>query len=392
MTQKKLTALGIATLPARHRPYPDHVVAGLGLRIGTNRSTWLLRYRAGGRKLSPVLGYHPAMSLAAAREAARKLIERVEAGAPIPPAATHPRAALTIGGLIDNYEKLRIKEGARIKALPEAMASLRRNLGPWLATPAAQFTKADLRAARDGADKRSGMIAANRFLAYFGPLMKWAAQEDMVPHNFVPDIRRSPESKRTRKLTDAEIVAIWKACDNLGTREAARNYGRLVKFLLVSAQRRDEGASLRHGDIIDGRWKQLQNKADQAAHPCAAAAGAIAGRAGDGAGIGVCRPQRQAVGLLENESRARRGFRRDGLGAARSAAQRREPDAGARHSQPHRAGGAQPRSARRRRRVPAGRVGKAKGRGARDLGRCAGKDRAADDAGCVMNIAYKAAS
>ena len=263
MTQKKLTALGIATLPARHRPYPDHVVAGLGLRIGTNRSTWLLRYRAGGRKLSPVLGYHPAMSLAAAREAARKLIERVEAGAPIPPAATHPRAALTIGGLIDSYEKLRIKEGVRIKALPGAMASLRRNLGPWLATPAAQFTKADLRAARDGADKRSGMIAANRFLAYFGPLMKWAAQEDMVPHNFVPDIRRSPESKRTRKLTDAEIVAIWKACDHLGTRDAARNYGRLVKFLLVSAQRRDEGASLRHGDIIDGRWKQLQNKADR---------------------------------------------------------------------------------------------------------------------------------
>ena len=37
MTQKKLTALGIATLPARHRPYPDPVVAGLGLRIGTNR-------------------------------------------------------------------------------------------------------------------------------------------------------------------------------------------------------------------------------------------------------------------------------------------------------------------------------------------------------------------
>ena len=38
MTQKKLTALGIATLPARHRPYPDHVVAGLGLRIGTNEA------------------------------------------------------------------------------------------------------------------------------------------------------------------------------------------------------------------------------------------------------------------------------------------------------------------------------------------------------------------
>jgi integrase len=207
------------------------------------------------------LGYYP--TIAAAREAARKLIERVEAGAPIPPPAAHPRAALTIGGLIDNYEKLRIKEGTRIKALPDAMASLRRNLGPWLATPAAQFTKADLRAARDGADKRSGMIAANRFLGYFGPVLKWAAQEDLVPANFVGDVRRSPESKRTRKLTDAEIVAIWKACDAIGTREPARNYGRLVRFALICAQRRDECASLRHGDIIAGRWKQEQNKASR---------------------------------------------------------------------------------------------------------------------------------
>ena len=143
------------------------------------------------------------------------------------------------------------------------MASLRRNLKPWLSQPAAQFSKADLRAARDGADKNSGMIAANRFLAYLGPLMKWAAQEDLIPTNFVGDIRRAPESKRTRKLTDVEIVAIWRACDAIGTREAAKNYGRLVRFLLVCAQRRDEAASLRHGDILDGTWRQADNKSSR---------------------------------------------------------------------------------------------------------------------------------
>jgi integrase len=265
MPQKKLklTALGIPALPPRHRPYPDHLVAGLGLRVGTVRRTWLLRYRSGGRKLSPVLGYHPSMGLGQAREAARKLIERVDSGAPIPTPVPHPRAALTVGTLIDNYEKLRIREGARIKALPDAMASLRRNLKPWLSQPAAQFTKADLRAARDGADRHSGMIAANRFLAYLGPLMKWAAQEDLIPTNFVGDIRRAPESKRTRKLTDSEIVAIWRACDDLGSREAAKNYGRLVRFLLVCAQRRDEAASLRHGDILDGTWRQADNKSSR---------------------------------------------------------------------------------------------------------------------------------
>ena len=115
----------------------------------------------------------------------------------------------------------------------------------------------------DPADKESGMIAANRFLAYLGPVLRWAAQEDLVPANFVPDIRRAPERKRTRKLTDVEMVAIWRACGDLGTSPAARNFGRMVRFLLVTAQRRDEAASLKHGDILDGTWRQADNKSSR---------------------------------------------------------------------------------------------------------------------------------
>src|SRR5262249_59116481 len=40
-------------------------------------------------------------------------------------------------------------------------------------------------------------------------------------------------------------------------------YGRLVRFLLVTAQRRSEGASLKHGDVLGGRWKQTTNKAER---------------------------------------------------------------------------------------------------------------------------------
>ena len=34
-----------------------------------------------------------------------------------------------------------------------------------------------------------------------------------------------------------------------------------MRFLLCTAQRRDEAASLKHGDILDGIWKQADNKA-----------------------------------------------------------------------------------------------------------------------------------
>ena len=37
-------------------------------------------------------------------------------------------------------------------------------------------------------------------------------------------------------------------------------FGRMVRFLLVTAQRRDEAASLRHGDILGGVWRQTDNK------------------------------------------------------------------------------------------------------------------------------------
>ena len=37
----------------------------------------------------------------------------------------------------------------------------------------------------------------------------------------------------------------------------------MVRFLLLTAQRRDEAASLRHGHILDGVWRQTENKASR---------------------------------------------------------------------------------------------------------------------------------
>ena len=45
--------------------------------------------------------------------------------------------------------------------------------------------------------------------------------------------------------------------------EVAKNYGRMVRFLLLTAQRRDEAASLRYGHILDGVWRQAENKSSR---------------------------------------------------------------------------------------------------------------------------------
>jgi len=261
MPKKKLSAIAIPSL--RGGRHHDHVIPGLEITVGKNRRTWTYRYRIGGRNPRQKLGYFPSMGLQAARDAARKLIDRLESGAAPQPAPVHPRSALTLGALIDRYETLRQSEGHRIKTLAAAMATLRQQLRPYLSVPANQFSKTELRAARDLLVEAGSLTSANRLLGYLGPVMRWGAQEDLIPTNFVPDIRKSPERKRSRVLTDQELAAIWQACDRLGAGASAKAFGRLVRFLAATAQRKSEGASLKHGDILAGRWKQATNKAER---------------------------------------------------------------------------------------------------------------------------------
>ena len=263
MPVKKLTTLAIPTLSPGE--WYDSVLPGLILRVGTRRRTWSFRYRAGGSYQRKPLGHYPVMLLADAREAARSMAERVDSGAMPEPPAPHPRSpdALSLGHLLDRYEQMRLREGQRIKSLPKQMRLLRHQLRSYLGLRADQFSKADLRAVRNELVEAGTAPTANRMLATLGPALRWAAEEDLVEINFVTAIRRTPGAKRKRVLTKAEIRAIWQACDKLGSGEVPTNYGRMVRFLLITAQRRDEAAALRRGHILNGVWRQAENKASR---------------------------------------------------------------------------------------------------------------------------------
>ena len=171
------------------------------------------------------------------------MIERADRGLPAETPAPHPRSAdvLTLGDLFDDYEKLRKREGHKIKTLDEAMRLLRFNLAPYLSMPADQFSKADLRAARDAMVERDALLAGNRLLQRLGPVLRWAEQEELIPANFMPDIRKAPEQKRTRKLSDAEIRKIWAACDDLDSSAVAKNFGRMVQILAADGATQGRG-------------------------------------------------------------------------------------------------------------------------------------------------------
>ena len=203
----------------------------------------------------------PKLGLADARTAAKAIIDRIDFGAPAVVApVVHPRKELTLGDLISKYEAMRIKEGADpSNSFAGGFRAIRAGLKEHLNSPAKAFTKADLRSARDKVAERAPYMA-NRFLAYLGPVLKWAAQEDIISHSPVPDLRKFTETSRDRVLSHSEIAKIWHACDKLDGGPSARAFGRLAKFLLVVGQRREECASLKYGDILDTVWKQTQNK------------------------------------------------------------------------------------------------------------------------------------
>ena len=275
MPAKKLTALAIPTFAAGE--WYDSVLPGLILRVGQKRRTWQFRYRAGGSYHRKPLGHFPAIELAQARDAARKLIERVDSGLAPAESVPHPRSAdvLTVGRLLDQYEAMRVREAVKVKSLPKTMRLLRHNLKPYFTLPAVEFSKSDLRDVRDRLLDADTPGAATKLLSSVGPVLRWAAEEDLIPANFASAVRRPAANARKRVLTESEIVAVWRACASLG------HYGRMVKFLLLTAQRLDDAASLKFGDILNGTWRQLTNKSDRPhSLPLPALALGIAGQGG----------------------------------------------------------------------------------------------------------------
>jgi len=242
----------------------DTVTTGLVLHVGKKRRSFGLRAHVRGKLHDERIGRWPEMSLADARDTIRERIRRLDRGLPAAAPvekATKSNGELTLGGLIDNYEKYRHTKGERIKNLDEALRHLRVSLEPWLDKPAAEMCKADIREARDMIAERGRLGASNKLLAYCQPVFKWASQEDLIDHNFIPDIVRlgSPQT-RDRFLDDGEIGLLWQATHGANTASMA-TYCRLLRFLVLSGQRLGEAAGMDWQDVTGDVWRQADNKA-----------------------------------------------------------------------------------------------------------------------------------
>jgi integrase len=93
---------------------------------------------------------------------------------------------------------------------------------------------------------------ANNTLAHVRKIMNWhSTRTDNFRSPIVRGMARTKpgERKRDRVLTDDELRAVWKAAERL-----SGPFGYLVRFILLTATRRNEAADIADGEVSGDAW------------------------------------------------------------------------------------------------------------------------------------------
>jgi integrase len=255
MPTRKLTDLFVerAKPPAHGRvEYFDAAFPGLALRITDNGGkSWSIFYRANGRLRRFTIGRYPAIKPAQARSEAAAALERVREG--IDP-AEEKRARRdmrtpetdTFGAVAQDYLEGHVKKNNRESTFLEAKRDIERNLLPkWRSRPIASITRRDALDLIDGIVARGAEVQANRTLARLRALFNWAIEKDRLARSPVARMKLpTQEQARDRVLGDDELRWLWQASAEIGW-----PFGPLVKLLALTAQRRDEVASMTWAEV-----------------------------------------------------------------------------------------------------------------------------------------------
>lgn len=207
------------------------------------------------------------LELAAARIAARGLLERVESGEDVADTKIQKQGGPgTWNVLLDSFlqDYVGISEPQTALAPDQALSPKRRRrlkfktareyqklvnaqLRPkWRARKLQDVTARDVKNLLQ--DKRDTPYQANRLLQVVYSVGQWAVREGHLAANPAAGIERYPEDPRERRFTKAEIKALWSAFESAGY-----PYGTMCQVLLLT------GARL--GEIRLLKWKEVNLEA-----------------------------------------------------------------------------------------------------------------------------------
>ena len=238
----KLTTRGIILKDPEQR--------GLELHVGkSGKRVWYLQCRdPAGRPRRFILGEHPALGLATAREACRKLREEVRQGADPIAVRRAKRDVIrnakdgkdTLAALLEIYQR---QHGRELRRWPEARRRIESVFAGQLGRSYAELTLPELQRAADGWPALHSASAAVRYLR---PILRWAGHpgRQYVARELALLTPPAAGKPRQRVLSPEELAALLPVL-----RASKSGYAAALQFLLLTLARREEVGGARWRDV-----------------------------------------------------------------------------------------------------------------------------------------------
>ena len=245
VTRIKLTEQRIASLKAsRHLQYAyDTVTPGLAVRTGrTGVQTFVFVKKMHGKTQRVTLGRYPALSLAAARQAAAAIAGDLAMGKdPVAQRKALRKRKMTLGDLWPQY-LAHLKNQNRTWRRDEKRWE--QQVSPRLGRKALEdISRLDCQSLVDGVGTKHP-IAANRIAAFLSAFLNFAVRSDILSVNPAKNLRRFRENARSRIVKSDELPALLEAI-----RAEALPWSDIFLLLLFTGARR--------GSIAKMRWQDL---------------------------------------------------------------------------------------------------------------------------------------
>jgi integrase len=254
MPRRKLTDATIRNVkpPAKGQRLElfDSLTPGLSLRVtDKGAKSWSLLLRVGpkhARRLRRLtLGDARVITLAQARAQAREALTLAAAGGD-PTETTDKSEDHCFAAVAEAWLASHVDANCRARTQREWRRVLAHDAIPaWGTRPIETITKGEVLELLHRVADRGARVQANRLQARLGSLFRWAVERDYVSVSPLGGLRRlTQEQSRDRRLTDQELVWLWKGCEWLNAPQAA-----LTRLLVLTGARRQEVAGMEWSEI-----------------------------------------------------------------------------------------------------------------------------------------------
>jgi integrase len=252
--------------------YWDETLSGFGLVVtAAGHKSWAVQYRYRGRSVRKVFkaaltAKGAGLTLDKARIEARKIIGDVARG--LDPVGDRRRQekeakkreaidANTLRAVAERFfTDASDTGGAKLRTIGQRIAMFKRDIFPTLGDrPISGLTRREIRDLIEAIERNSGGRSSHQAHGYLKALLNWyATKDDDFCSPIVKGMSSFKPSKhvRSRVLSDEEIRAIWKGTEPRGDRDDS--YGALVRFVLLTATRRNEAAQIKWSELEGDDW------------------------------------------------------------------------------------------------------------------------------------------